>query len=267
MAEATEETAAETPIAEESQVDESKVEGADEPTEEKEDRGDIAVYERKSHQAVKKLEGELQAEREARIRLEEQVRFLGQAKTEKVESPKIYTPEEVQTAVDAGNLSAAKGAAYLARLEAEKVFEEKSAIAARRAPIDRAKLEIHEHRKLNPWIDDQGDSRRKEIDAEYYRLVGYGHHADERTQLVAVEKIVGSLDAQRKRHEMANLTRSHSSSHAEVSSGGADSDSKVDLSKASSWQKQMWEKTKTPLKARAEELRLSQAMKAGKRVT
>ena len=237
------------------------------PIVEEEDRGDQDVYQRKSHQAVKKLEGELASEREARIRLEEQVKFLSQSKPATTAPVKIFTPDEVQEAIDAGNIKATEGAAYLARIEAQRVLAERDIASAARGPVDKAIAEINELRKFNPWLDDKGDPRRKQIENEYRRMVSLGQPANETTELFAAEKITGTAEQARKRAEMNNLTRSHTDVHAETSNGGGDGDgARIDLSKATQSMQKRWDQTKTPPKARAEELRIYQAIKAGKRV-
>ena len=219
--------------------EETPVTGSEEG--EREPGGDTPqdVYRRKLYREAKQARREAQVEREARIAAEARAQALEEKRTDPAE-PKRYTPQEVQTAVDSGQITAADGADYLARLRATEIWDQRerereSKVVAER-PLHRATSEIGEYLKVAPYLADDGDERTQGIARERTRLIRESGLPDNHvTTALAIRLALGPSDKLQKQREVSELTRRGTGTHAESPAGGGGSggrSAKVDLSKA-----------------------------------
>jgi len=207
---------------------------------------------RKEYRTRKTVEKELQSERIERIRLEERLRLLEQQapQPQAPAKPRVYTLEEVQGALDEGKITHTQASAYLARVEAERVHDEREARAAAQlkvqAPIERATNEVNEYMALLPWTNDRASEEFKEVANTYYSLVNqYGMPDNIVTQRIAIERVAGSLDRIKARMASDRDTRRAriDDAHSETPAGGPAPSSANNLSKAPAHMVAVWNKT------------------------
>lgn len=259
MAEGTEEVVP--PIEPELPLPETVVAPPELPAEsdpDKEPGGDSpeAVFARKQYREAKTAKLEAQQSREAVIRLEEQLRLAKEAPVKPAE--KIYTPDEVETAIEAGQIKRSEGMAYLARVEATKVIRESEAQKEAAQPIVRAAAKVEEYRKLGvTWMDNPADPKYIRATQIYQQRVRDGYPNDLRSTVDAIREVEGDLDMLKQRKESAAMTRANNAGHAETSAGGGSSagtTGKVDLSKATPTMKAAWDRDNVPEKSRVREM-------------
>lgn len=181
-----------------------------------------AVYARRKNREAKAAREAFEVEREARIRLEEQLAAAKQTREEKTQ--KVFTPEEVQAEIDAGRLSPALGAAYLARTETQRVMREERALEQARKPIEAALQRISEYREVLDWTNDRTHPNFLKAQVKFRELVARGSPANEATELTALEFIAGDLDVAKKRYAMRETSRTAGRpAPADVGNGGGGS--------------------------------------------
>lgn len=219
------------------------------------------VRARREYRTRKKLEQELQAEREQRIRQDERLKALEQqAQKPDVPQKKVYySAEQVQAAVDSGQIGQAQAWAFLARQEAERVAderEEKFNQAQRaQAPIEKALPIVNEYMALLPWTSDNRSPEFRQYANEYATLVQDGFPDNLVTQKVVFEKLVGSIDKLRAKVASDKMTRQAriNDVHTETPAGGPTPTQGNDWTKASKAQIEFWDKTGTSPADRAKE--------------
>lgn len=215
MAEAgTEETVVATETAEtqaEDQTQESEVSQTQDLDDDKEPGGTdgAAVYARRKNREAKAAKEAFEAEREARIRLEEQ---LSAAKQQQERTPqkKVFTPEQVWAEVAAGRLDADKANEYLENTKQTLRDQVRAAlreeIAATR-PIETAIEKINQYRSEIDWANDKTHPNFLKAQVKFRELVARGSPMNEATELTALEFVAGDLDTLRKRNAMREQTR------------------------------------------------------------
>ena len=226
---------------------------------------------RKEYRARRGVEKQLESERIERVRLEERLRTLEEVRTQQPVAPpeKIFTPAEVQTAIDAGQVTMADGMAYLAKIEARRVIDQERQAAAALKPFERAATEVTEYMTHLPWTKDQNSSEFQEVKRVYQSLVqDYGFANDIRTQRIALERVAGSLDKLKQRSQAATQTRQArvDAAHSETPAGGSIPVKGDDISKAPEHMRRVWDATNLTPAQRAKEWgyhQKTQARKAG----
>ena len=226
---------------------------------------------RKEYRARKRIEQQLESERLERVRLEERLKTLEEVSKKPAEQPqRIYTPQEVQAAIDAGQVSQIEGMTYLARVEAQRALEAERSKAAAQKPFERATSEVNEYMAHLPWTKDRSSPEFIRVAAEYQSLVqDYGFADDIRTQRIALEKVAGPLDKLKQRAQVAAATRqvrAVAASHSEFPAGGTVPRKGDDIGNAPEHIKRVWEQTGLTAAQRAKEweyYQKSQPRKAG----
>ncbi len=220
------------------------------------------VRARKEYRTRKTVERELQSERIEKIRLEERLRVLEQQQTKPPPEvkPRIYTPDEVQAAIDAGQVSHAQASAYFAKVEAERILDEREAKreaqAKAQAPLQRAESELNEYMSLLPWTKDQQSPEFKAAADIYASLVHeYGLPENIVTQRLAVERYAGPLQKIKDRMASDKATRVSrtNDAHSEAPAGGPAPGKSSDVSQAPAHMQAVWNKTGMSPEARAKE--------------
>lgn len=183
-----------------------------------------SVYQRKLYRENKQLREEVRQRDLEKARLEERVRLQEEA-AKKPPEKRRYTTDEIQAAIDAQQITAAQGAAYLARVEAEEVIErrdrERQERETKERPLNTARNQLGEYVSILPWLADDGDERTQQVSVKYQELIrDYGMAPNEVTKALAVRQSVGELDKVRKQKEMGALTRLGTATHAELPGGG-----------------------------------------------
>ena len=260
--EAAPETPAELPLAAEAADDEGEP-GGSSPQE---------IRARKEYRARRGVEKQLESERIERVRLEERLRTLEEVSRAQTPAPaaeRVFTPQEVQAAIDAGQVSAAEGMTYLAKQEARRVIAEQQQAARAIEPFKRAGDLVSEYMAHLPWTQNQQSDEFKQVKAEYNRLVNeFGHANDIRTQLVALEKVAGPLDKLKARAQVATQTRQarQAQSFAETPAGGQPPRKSDSIENAPDHIKRVWDRTGLTPAQRAKEwgyYQKQQSAKAG----
>jgi hypothetical protein len=226
-------TAAETTTDTETQDDDGEPGGTD----------GTAVYARRKNREAKAARSALEAEREARIRLEEQLNAVNRQAERAAEKP-VFTPEQVQAEIDAGRLSPAMAAVYLSRAETQRVLAEERARETARRPVEAAIEKINEYREVLDWANDRTHPNFLKAQHKFRELVSRGSPANEATELTALEFIAGDLATLRRKNEMRTATRAAARpAPADVGGGGdngprsTDVTTKVDKGLIDGWKK------------------------------
>ena len=258
MAEATEETTEQTETQETTdEVTADQAVSEAETHEEREPGGASPsdVRARKEYRTRRKIENDLMAEREARIRLEEQ---LNAAKQQKKDDEKpVYTVEQVQAEVDAGRISPVVGAAYIAREEAKKAYREERQADEAKRPVQSAIERINEYREVLDWANDRTHPNFLKAQARFRVLVSRGSPANEATELTALEDVAGDLDTIRRKNQMRADTRANGNpAPANASGGPAPITPKADINKAPESMRSYWESNKVSQKSREREYQI-----------
>ena len=203
---------------------------------------------RKEYRARRGVERQLESERLERVRLEERLRTLEEVSRAQPPAPaqKIFTPQEVQAAIDAGQVSTAEGMAYLAKVEAKRVLDEERRAQTVLKPFERAGVEVNEYMAHLPWTKDSTSPEFQQVKAAYRSLVqDYGFADDIRTQRIALEKVAGPLEKLKQRQQVATQTRQArvASLHTETPAGGSAPRKSNDISNAPEHIKRVWDRT------------------------
>ena len=213
---------------------------------------------RKEYRARRGVEKQLESERIERVRLEERLRTLEEVSraTPPVPAERIFTPQEVQAAIDAGQVSAAEGMTYLAKQEAKRVIAEQLQATQAARPFQMATSEVTEYMQHLPWTKDYNSPEFQQVKAEYNRLVtDLGYANDIRTQAVALRAVVGPLDKIKARAQVATQTRQvrRESAFVELPSGGALAPKSDGIDKAPAEVVRIWDRTGLSPAQRAKE--------------
>ena len=274
MAEATEEVIdepiVEPPITEEepitAPVDDDGKPGGDDPQ---------AVRARKEYQARKRAEEALAVSREREIRAEERARVLQeQLKTKpRVEPKKIWSIAEVNAAVRDGRITdPADADRYIdeeilpARIDA--VLAQREAAKTQKTPIESAAKYIDEYIDLHPALKDTTSNDFQRVALEYNRLVKEdGLPGDFRTQKVALNMVLGTLDQRREKIRLADIAAKARTIPVDGGSGGAPaSTGKIDISKAPATMQADWEREGVDQATRARRYQIYLDLKAQRAV-
>jgi hypothetical protein len=213
------------------------------------------VRARKLYRTAKRIQEDLEREREEKIRLEERLKALEEQK----QAPQSQQPlsdtdfySAVQAKVDSGEWTEAQARQAYGQFERKKIKQELEIEQKARKPLEKAVEEIDQYKALLPWLNSRTSDKFLEVKAEYDRLTGvYGLPGNEVTEALAVRNIAGSLEKLRRQQAMASQTRNTGTFHAETGAGNADNgEKKLDISKAPDNLKAFWEATGTPQKTR-----------------
>jgi hypothetical protein len=210
-----------------------------------------AVYQRKMHRRA------VQAERDAADLRERLARLEGELSVRRAppaEKPKPEpTIQEVVKGMEEGTISAAHGAAYIAKKTAQEERQRERDEEAANKPIQTAQQHIDEYKQLIPGLN-KHHQRWSEVQTEYNRLVntlGIPHSLS--TEVLAVEKVFGSVEAIRKKRDMDKTDREGARFHSERGGGSASNEKAPDHTKASKDQVALWEKLEVSAADRAAE--------------
>lgn len=172
-------------------------------------------------EAVNNVKDDLQKEREARIRLEEQVKTLS-VKPE----PKKYSLSELNKLVDDGKVTREQADQYweqqVSKSIDEKVDAKVSAKEQERERTAKLKTKIDRYKSLAPDVLKQGSEDRQKVINAYKDLVDAGHPDDARTELAALMAVYGTADELEKRK--SSMTRELRDKHQETGGGKPPSD-------------------------------------------
>jgi hypothetical protein len=168
-----------------------------------------SVYARKKAREAKQLRADFEQERQDRIRAEERARVLEEQakKPAAKEAERIYTPDEIEAAVNNGSITRSLATVYLARVEAQRVRDEAVAQQQALAPVERARGIVLEYCQLMPALNDEKSPEFAKVAAKYHQLVNDGHPADFRSRKEAAEAVFGDLATVKKRQEVTTLSR------------------------------------------------------------
>lgn len=195
---------------------------------EKEPGGDDpqAVRARKEYRLRKRLEAELNVAQQERIAAQARAQTLEELRAKpSPEKQRVYSVAELQTAIDAGTISVAEAADYLAERRAnataERVLKEERTRVEKESQTSRAQQKIDAYVEAMPWLRDKTDSRRRPLEAEYQRLVGEYQLADNlNTEALVLEKHFGSLEAIKAKARLDADSRGRGDAHVESGAGG-----------------------------------------------
>lgn len=181
---------------------------------------------------IEALRAELQAEREARARLEGQVSTLATvAAPKEPEKPKEFTRVELRTAVDNGTISEDKMFEILEeqaerRVEARLATKLEERLSANQSQT-RVQTELDKYVAAYPGLNENGHPDRERANREYAYLISIGQPKGPATELAACRAVFGPTD------KVRETTRQSRERHVET--GGAGSPPGDDGS--ASWQK------------------------------
>ena len=154
-------------------------------------------------QDQKATKDQLQQEREARIRLEEQVKVLQAGKVDPV---KIFTRAEVKAMMDEGKISQEQADEYFDHVTEAKIRDsltkEIRTSEAQREKLSRVKSELDQYTALVPDVLKEGTDDRKQVAEEYKYLVSLGSAENIATELAALRSVYGPIDKLSKRKDM-----------------------------------------------------------------
>ncbi len=214
------------------------------------------VRARKEYRTRKTVERELQSERIEKIRLEERLRVLEQQRQPEPVKARVYTTDEVQAAIDGGQVTHAQAAAYFAKVEAERILDERDKRAKAQQPFDLAAREVNEYMAVLPWTRDQTSNEFQQVASVYRSLVNdYGLPDNIVTQRLALEKVAGPYQKIKDRMASDKATREArtNDAHAEIPAGGPPPSKGNDISQAPAHMVAVWNKTGTSPANRAKE--------------
>lgn len=160
-----------------------------------------------------KLQEELQAEREQRIRLEERVKADDT-------KPKPYTRAELLAAVENGQITQAQAdEAWEAQITAkvtESVTRDWLQHETAKERAKRVSSEISRYKAVVPDVTDTASETRQKVAAEFQYLVSIGQPKTVETELAALRSVLGPVD----RLEKRDVTREKRPTHQEGNGGG-----------------------------------------------
>ena len=204
------------------------------------------------------------AERRA-IAAEERAKVISEQQQQAKSQEKIYTPEEVQEFIDKQQLKPAIGAAYLARIEAQKVYAEYEKRQKENEPLLQARQSISEYVKYIPELSDSSSEQFQKAAREFDELVNQGFPSDDRTRRAAIRMAHGDLDTLRKKMEMQTLSRTPARLPSDSSGNGGGAVNKNDISKAPDHLVAYWNKSGLSQKDREANFKYWQERQAAKK--
>ena len=228
--------------------------------------GPQAVRARKEYQARKaaderaaNFERELIAARERSKVLEEQLKAPK-------ETTKPFTPQQIQAAVDAGQISQVEATAYLVEQAVTKRLDEERARLTKEAPITSARQELTEYVREVPNLASATSEESQKAFTEFNRLLSRGFPDNDATKAEAVRNVIGDLATVKARRETHELTRAGIKTVVPGSAGGGGpvAPAKIDVAKAPVTMQAMWNKEGTDDKARERQYRIYLDLKAAK---
>lgn len=175
----------------------------------------------------KRLEGELQHEREERIRYEERLKAQEAATSTKHEP--VYTRAQLEEFIANGQLTRAQAEDYNeARVRREVVEESEKRLDAKLAAarrIERVQADLDRYKTLMPTIMQPGTAERDKVAAEYRHItdtLGVPKSEAERLamELTASRAAFGDLGALERSHAAASATRDNREITVETTSAG-----------------------------------------------
>lgn len=125
----------------------------------------------------------------------------------KPDPAKDITLEQVEESWKRGEISDLDRQRWITRLETKAVLDRRDREAAERQTLQEAATELEEWKGLAPDLDRQGSEILGRVSAAYWRLVKRGFAPDIRTQITAVESVLGPLEAARTRRAVDETTR------------------------------------------------------------
>lgn len=239
------------------------------PIDDSEPGGDTpqAVYQRKLHRRAKRAEAEREDANRRNLVLETELRTLKESRIP-TDKKRIFTPQEIQAAIDAQQISVAEGADYLAEIratqKAEAVLKTERERVDNESRAERAQDSISGYVDALPWLSDTNDARRKGLEAEHKRLTDpygiYRLQPGSITDLMVLERVLGPLDKIRAREAAAALSRASLDAHAEGGSGGAGkppvASGSSNIEKMPQHFKDFWAKSQTPVAEQEKEAKI-----------
>lgn len=182
--------------------------------------------------AVGKVSKELQSERDARIRLEEQIRTLQQAPATQVQNQqtapvaKIYTLAELRMAVEKETISQEQADVVWANQQDDKVdtrvqkaLDNFTTQTTSNAAVDSG---LQAYLDLLPELNENGTDERKKVTTAYNSLTAVlgvpkvaGSVEDKQIQLAALNNCYGSAAALRQKQLNDKDTLEHRDTHEE----------------------------------------------------
>ena len=218
-----------------------------------------AVRARKEYRARKRYETALTHERDLRIAAEARAQALTEqrAAPAKQEPQRRYSASELQQAIDAGSITAVEAADYLAKVHSEetaaRVLQSERVKADVEQRYGQAASVLQQYVAEVPWLTDKTDARYSKLEAEYARLTDptglYRLPRDASTDVLVLERMVGSLDKLRRAKEVQGRTDMHVESGAggvgAKGVSGAQSGANRTLDKMPAHYHTYWEKTNT----------------------
>jgi len=156
---------------------------------------------------VRELKGSLDQEREARIRLEEQVK-AGQKN-----EPARYTKQSLREAVAVGQMTQDQADdLWDTQREAEiteKVMGAVTASTTQNKAVERVDTDLARYKALAPDLMVEGSEIRNEVTARYQYLISIGAPHGSGTQLAAANAVLGPIDRLEKKGKGRTVTQTH----------------------------------------------------------
>ena len=165
-------------------------------------------------EAVNSIKDDLQKEREARIRLEEQVKV-------KTPEPKKYSLADLNKLVDEGQITGEQRDQYFETQISKTIDERVDTLVSKkeqeREKATRLKTEMDRYKSLIPDVMKQGSEDRQKVTNAFNRLVDMGSPNDARTELAALMSVYGPVEELEKRK--STMTRELRDKHQETGGG------------------------------------------------
>ena len=167
------------------------------------------------------MKGSLEQEREARIRLEEQVK--------QKDEPERYTKQQLREAVATGQMTQDQADdLWDTQREAEitqKVVGAVTANTAQSKAAERVDADLSRYKELAPDLMVEGSETRNEVAKRYQYLLTIGAPPGPATQLAAANAALGPIDRLEKKGKGRVVTQTHE----ETGGGGGEKGTKKTL--------------------------------------
>lgn len=176
----------------------------------------------------------LAQEREARIRLEEQVKAMQAAAKTPTQPQKVYTRAELNQMVEEGKISREQAEDYLDQVRElrlrEAISKELAERDAQRERVARVKTELQRYKELVPEVMKAGTEEREQVTQEFNYLVSLGQPNDATTELAALRAVFGPVEKlERKKQMRGERERFQESGGRRDDGGGAPKGKEPDL--------------------------------------
>ena len=162
---------------------------------------------------AKDAEFKLQSERERAARLEGELHAIREVRATPPPTPaeKEYTWRELQTAIDAGQITLAQAQEHregVIRRELERTAkDEVRAALDTSSRVSTVQTEINQYRQIVPEATQPGTPERAKLEKEFSYLLSIGYdQKDPRTELLAARTAFGDLDSAKSRKEAKGIT-------------------------------------------------------------